>query len=393
MLILHVIVGLGNGGAEKTLAKICLGDAKNEHHVVSLTTQGHYGPFLRNSGVPTTALRFHPFGFVRTVKRLVGIFRELSPDVVHSWMPHSIFVSWLAGLFIRSGAKPGRVWGLRATDYGRRFEAIPARVMVRLLARISRWDDIRVVAVAARAKETHIALGFSPQKISVIPNGYEDIRRTPAEKKGWAEYQIRRVAPEATPIIGCVARFHPQKDHYSLLDALALLAQTGHKFCAVLVGEGVTEENQPLRNYVKQKGLDDYVLLLGPVEDPMPVFAALSIHVLPSAFGEGFPNAVAESMSAGVPNVVTDVGDSRLLVGKLGWVVEPRDAAALAAALAEALAMGPNKLRELGQQAKSSIASRFPETRMIQQYAETYRSVAGKARSSRRSLRGLRFQP
>ena len=79
--------------------------------------------------------------------------------------------------------------------------------------------------------------------------------------------------------------------------------------------------------------------------------AAFDVATSASAFGEGFSNVIGEAMACSVPCVVTDVGDSRWIVGDTGVVVAPRDPVALAEAWERLLAAGPgerSRLRQLG---------------------------------------------
>ena len=75
--------------------------------------------------------------------------------------------------------------------------------------------------------------------------------------------------------------------------------------------------------------LEARVHLLGKRQDIPRLTAALDIA---SSFGEGLPNVIGEAMACGIPCVVTDVGDSALIVGETGKVVPPRNPAALSVA-------------------------------------------------------------
>ena len=82
---------------------------------------------------------------------------------------------------------------------------------------------------------------------------------------------------------------------------------------------------------------DDRLQWHGFVRDMTPFYNALDVSTSSSAFGEGVPNAIAEAMACGVPCAVTDVGDSKLVVGDLGIVVPPADPEALSEAWARLL--------------------------------------------------------
>ena len=51
MRVLHIISGLGNGGAEAVLFNLCQSDKQNNHIVISLLDEGKYGSLLKEIGV------------------------------------------------------------------------------------------------------------------------------------------------------------------------------------------------------------------------------------------------------------------------------------------------------------------------------------------------------
>jgi len=91
----------------------------------------------------------------------------------------------------------------------------------------------------------------------------------------------------------------------------------------------------------KGLGIYDRVIWAGFREDMNAVFNALDV-LCSASYGEGFPNVVGEAMACGVPCVVTDVGASAEIVGKLGVVVPPGDAKMLAGGLENILNMLPD---------------------------------------------------
>jgi len=78
--------------------------------------------------------------------------------------------------------------------------------------------------------------------------------------------------------------------------------------------------------------VSDWIIWAGVREDIEPVYNALDI-LCSSSYWEGFSNVIGEAMACGVPCVVTDVGDSAMIVGDQGIVVPPGDAKALAEGL------------------------------------------------------------
>lgn len=114
--------------------------------------------------------------------------------------------------------------------------------------------------------------------------------------------------------------------------------------------------------------------LLGKRQDIPRLTAALDI-ASSSSFGEGFPNVIGEAMACAVPCVVTDVGDSALIVGETGKVVPPRNPAALAAAWKGMIEDGREVRKRLGKAARERIEQNFRIEDIAARYEKLYREV------------------
>ena len=374
MKILHIITGLNDGGAEAVLYRLCSRDELNQHYVACLSGTGKYSSMLEALGVLVTTLnmspgRPSPLAFIR----LVRLLRREKPDIVQTWMYHG---DLFGGLAARLAGIRSVVWGIHNTTLEPGKSKKTTIWIAKLLAKLSWWVPARILVCAQRAMDVHEALGYSRNKMRFIPNGYDLVDFQPGlDPQG--EMKASLVPDQSIPLSGTVGRFDPQKDHANLLDALVILRNRGVQFQFVLVGTGLDPSNPEIMEWIAQHGLDDYVQLLGQRDDIPSIMNALDLHVLPSAYGEAFPNVVAEAMACGTPCVVTDVGDAAYIVGETGWVVPPRDANALAGAIGAALeeVNDVDKSNERSRHARSRIEEHFSIERMVAAYTESWRSV------------------
>ncbi len=80
-------------------------------------------------------------------------------------------------------------------------------------------------------------------------------------------------------------------------------------------------------------------------------------------------------MSCEVPWIVTNIGDSALLVGRTGRIVPPQDPGALAAAWADLLSMPTEDRRALGRHARQRILDYYSLEKMASTYAGLYQDI------------------
>jgi glycosyltransferase involved in cell wall biosynthesis len=248
----------------------------------------------------------------------------------------------------------------------------------RLTFTAERWlaRHADLVVANSNAGRDHVQQhGFPARALTVVSNGIDTQRFRP---DGTARRSVRGdwgVGAEDC-LIGLVGRLDPKKDHATFLRAAALLASDHPRIRFVCIGGDGLSGLDKLQALAEELGVADRVIWAGHRGDLPAVVNALDIHCSASAFGEGFSNAVAETMAAGIPNVVTDVGDSARIVGDLGKVVAPGDPGALARACGELVALGESGRRALGARCAARILAEFSRPKLIEQMAEIYRVQA-----------------
>jgi glycosyltransferase involved in cell wall biosynthesis len=214
--------------------------------------------------------------------------------------------------------------------------------------------------------------GFPCDRIEVIPNGVELEDFEPTLTRETA----RRAAglPLDARLIVSIARFHPVKDHATLLRAFAFLASRHATARLVLAGEGPLRSS--LESLAAELGVTDRVDFLGVRSDVPALLRASDVFCLTS-LSEAASLTVLEAMAAGVPIVLTDVGGNSELVrdGVEGLLVPRGDPAAVAAALNKVLSDDRLAVR-LAEAAAARVRERYPLSATIGRYFELYSELA-----------------
>jgi glycosyltransferase involved in cell wall biosynthesis len=359
--ILHVITGLDVGGAESMLSALARSAPEYglEHRVVSLKSNGFHAATLRAAGVSVTELglaasRPNPLA----LWRLARLIARAKPALVQGWLYHGDLAA-LLGLALsgRRGVTP-LAWSLRCSELAQRAYGPGLRLAIGACTTLSHVPEI-VVANSEAGLSAHLARGYRPRRSAVIWNGIDLVRFAPDPAKRAATRRALGIA-EGKKVVAHVARLDPMKDHETLLAALARLPDVS----CLAIGAG-TEALPDLPN----------LLRLGRREDVPSLLAAADLVISSSAFGEGFSNALAEGMAAGLPCVATDVGDARILVGETGVVVPPRSPERLAAAIAGLFAEETVVWRRRSEASRRRIAERFSLARATTDFAQLYRNL------------------
>lgn len=372
--VLHIITGLNDGGAEGVLFRLVSHHQAIPSVVVSLVDGGKYKELLSSADIRTHSLGLTKnFLSIFRVGRLVHVIKAEKPDLIQTWLPHANLLGTIAGRL--AGVK--RIfWGIRHSEMSGGRENFLTNVIIHFLALFSHSIPTAIVSCAEAASRYHIGIGYSAKKFVLIPNGYEG---GCASKKDGHSLGLRTELgiEQDQFVVGMVARFHEQKDHYNLLLALSMVKERGLTFRVLLAGDRVDSDNQSLITNINKLGLVDEIFLLGRRDDVGQIFRSIDVHVLSSAFGEGFPNVVAESMAVGIRQIVTRVGDSEQIVSSSGWVVPPRRPAELADAIEEAFHESLTERIGKERLAKNIIRKFYGLDLMVEAYHSLYTTHVG----------------
>jgi glycosyltransferase involved in cell wall biosynthesis len=370
MKVIHIITGLGDGGAENSLYKICKYDHFNKHIVISLTGPSKYFFLLKKLGITVYCFNFRFFSIINFFN-LKNLLQSLKPDVVQTWLVHGDFIGSICARF--AGFK-NIVWNVRYSNIKIGKAKLFTILLIRILSKLSFLIPKLIVVVSKSSKKNCIKLGYDKKKLYLIPNGYDlsifkpNIKQKTNFKK---KYRIKK----KIPLIGIVARYDIVKDHENLINALSLIKLKNINFLCYLIGKNMDRNNNYLVSKIKKLKLDNFIKLLGATNNISQIMNALDVHILCST-REGFPNVVAEAMCCGTPCIVTDVGDSAFIVGKTGWVIPPKNTLKLAEAIEKALLEIDTKNWKIKcYEARFRIKNNFDIMKMVKSYNKVWRKA------------------
>lgn len=368
--IMHVITTTMVGGAEVQLMRLIAASdpGRFEHTVVGLGPEGPLAQSLRQAGAEVISLGLKPTATAlpKGVGQLARLIGKIRPDLVQGWMYHANLLGLIAARL--TGVRPV-LWGVFCSDMDMKQYSLGARLLFKACV-LSAKQPGAIVSNSQVGVEFHVGLGYPRDTQLVISNGFDTENYRP-DAKARAELRAQLGLSEDQVLIGNVARFDPMKDHAAMLAAAAQVAVEFPQARFITLGLDM-EPGNPALAAALAPPLAGRFFLKGSQHDVPRWLAAMDLHLSSSVFGEGFSNTVGEAMAVGLPNVVTDVGDSARLVGDTGLVTASGQPGQLAAALKELLLLSGTERKNLGLLARRRIMENFSLEVMARAYQDLY---------------------
>ncbi len=291
--------------------------------------------------------------------------REPRIDLIHA---HWLVPQGLAALIARRVAR--REIPVLCTSHGGDLFGLKGRLLERLKAKILQsCDAVTVVSQAMASKVSELSPGV---EAAVIPMGTDLHGRFT---------NTGRVQSEPLRRLLFAGRLVPKKGLEHLLEALVILRSHHPEVSLEVVGHGPLRD--PLLNRARTLGLDRCVQFVGPVPHDRLAdhYRRADIAVFPfveAADGdqEGFGLVMVEAMGCGCAVVASDLPAVRDVIepGVTGMLVPPRDPAALADGVAQAL-KDPEATRAMAARGRSHALEHFDWDRTRLHFSALYGSL------------------
>ena len=334
--------------------------------VFCLDLVGPLGGQLQRDGVPVIAFGRKP-GFDFSVsKRMAREIRSRRISVLHAHQYTPFFYGAIAARL--SGVRPRVIF----TEHGRHFpDIVSARRRL-----VNRWlldrlaDHVNAVCEFS-ARSLSDVDGFSRSRIEVIPNGVDLPRYGRVADVASLRRQLG-LDPSRRYII-TVARFHPVKDHRTLLHAFAEVAPARPDVDLLLAGDGALSET--LEKLAADLDIAPRVQFLGVRGDVADLLRASDVFALTSV-SEAASITLLEAMACGLPVVVTAVGGNPEIVrqGVDGLLAPRGDSHAVALALLKVLDDG-RLAYAMGQAGAERVRTHYRLEDTIERYFALYAGV------------------
>jgi glycosyltransferase involved in cell wall biosynthesis len=335
-------------------------------HVEALQEMG-----IRHVAVPGFTRSTNPVQDIRAFAQLIGLLRELQPDILHTHNPKPGVLGRIAGRLTRVPLIVNTQHGLYAQPSDRWQRRWPVYAVERLA---SMFGDVELVQNAEDVATLVDNLHIPSRKVRHLGNGVDLTRFDPAAIPATKAQELRRSWGLGDDDVVCcvVGRLVHEKGIVEILEAAHRLAACDPPVRFVIIGPSDPDKADAVDATMLARAEADGCVILGRRDDMAECYAASDLFVTAS-WREGVPRAAMEAAAMGLPMVATDIRGNRQVVadGQTGLLVPLRDPAALAEAVRD-LARDSERRRQFGDAAHRRAAVEFDQQFVIDRTLAAY---------------------
>jgi len=367
--VLQVLPQLVAGGVERGTVDVAMALAAAGWRAVVASAGGPMVRELERAGVVHVTLPLaskNPFVMRTNIERLAAVIRNLDVDIVHA---RSRAPAWSARYAAKRCERHfvttfHNVYG-SGSFLKQRYNAVMA-------------TGERVIAISRFVAEHAAAVYHVPaERLRIIPRGV-DLNRFDPDK-----VRPERLIPlikawrlsDGVPVVLLPGRLTRWKGQLVLIEAMARLKRP--EVHAIILGNGNARYRRELEDAVARSGVGANFRFVEDCADIAAAYMLADVVVSASTSPEGFGRTIIEAQAMGRPVIATAHGGAleTIMPGETGWLVPPRDAASLAAALAQVLDQDHQSRMAMAARQIAHIRAHFSSALMAQRELAVYQEL------------------
>ena len=358
MKVLQCIPNLAGGGAERQFCLLSRALASK-----GVEVHATFVPGGRNDALITdSACHLHPIASnssydPRILGQLYSLIRELSPDIVQTWLPQMDVLAGISSIAARRPFVLSELSGPGA--YPLSFRVVARRLVGRFATAI--------VANSSTGLEYWADLNSSSLS-RVIRNG-----RFPPEESSLpgTRYINKALEQSDQPLILFVGRYHPDKNVLTAAQAIISVLRQNPSVNALFLGEGPMRAQ--LEAMIKEANLQRR-FIIGPFASNVPFWMERASVFVSISNYEGQPNAVIEAALLSTPLVLSDIRPHReFLSDEDALYVDQKNGSTVSEGIASTL-RDPGRAKVRGRSASDKV-SKFSLDLMVSSFLKLYSDV------------------
>ena len=371
--VLFLTYSLGIGGAERILVSLAC-ELQKYGHKVSVLNIGRDSFFqdeLSANGVQTVSpfsagcrgeRAFETVRVLWSFRIIFKIVKSFRPDIIQSWLYPADLVAGFTGKILGVPV----VWGVFSGHVSFKFYSASMYALIRMCGTLSSYLSRAIISCSAFGRRTHVGIGYPRTKFLYIPTGFEI---APTQNRESRNHHSDAVT------IGMLARWTIEKRHDRLIQAVADQIAIGQNVKLVLAGgRGVDARNPSLFQCLVDTEVIKDTELLGAIDDVEEFWNRIEIFCLFSD-SEGLPTVIGEAMAHALPCLVSDVGDSRVLLADSDQICDLNNPSEIRQKLSRLVGMTLSARDVIGQRNRRRIQSHFSTEKMAQRYETAYKAI------------------
>jgi glycosyltransferase involved in cell wall biosynthesis len=358
--IAQLITGLNTGGAEMVVKDLALNIDKEKFEilVISILPIAQIGEDIKKSGAKVLSLnasfKYNPI----IAWRLFKILKKEKPDILNTHLFHADLMGRIIGKLSKI---PKIISTFHSIDIGNKKREF----LIKLIKKKSNQDIAVSKMVANEAIKRKIT---SNSKIKII---YNSINLIKFPYKNKQEIRKNLKLNQDINLFVSVGRLHKQKGYKYLIKAVKEIKKDS---LFIILGEG--SERNFLEKEIKNKGLENKIILKGNVSNVNDYLQAADFFLMPSLW-EGFSVSLLEAAATKKIIIATKVGGAPEIIENKtnGFLVEPANVEELVEKINYVLSLSDEDKEKIGQLARETVKGKFYLKKMIKEYEDLYLKI------------------